>query len=1147
MAICVVLILAGLASLSLAYHDMDAGSTGASGVYGDPLDDGDDEDVHRYAHVPHSQQQQQQQQSYGHSPKAQKCENCIETVVDGGITGACCYGDHAFGTDYTESRCHYAWAGPNSSAEDCKSLVACCHATQCTNESHFSCFDNGGKVVTSCNDCVITETPTTAAPSADAYGSQSSEAATVAHYGADPADTGCCCKRVGMSETMAYADCHACGGHYMGDGTECGATSCVAHCCDAETRACGECENSLMAVTDAFVGFFDPADGCPAESCGVTCCVNAQAHDAASTEDCDQAEGTVVAESLEDAMCGGGCCAGGVFSVEADEATCLALTPLAGEYQGDGVGYVPGICGGGCCVEGAPCSIMNMTMCDAASGVFQGNDTTCDLTTINGPTGYEACENDGCCCVEGSDPKMTRDAASCHASANSVFIGEGTTCTDTSCKRGVCCFGGRAGRLVDNRQTCEHLPNGVYAGDGTRDWMENVCDTTSGACWCPSKNECVLSASADACRLFSNGRGTFQGVGTDCVHGVAVEESEPSGEDLGEGEDGACCYSDPGNGSWKTCDVMSSGTCAFKSGVWHGASTECSAELCSDLRGSCCVDSDDDAPVASGYGAQASTATSKDCYDHLTFADCTIEKEGRWNGPHSLCSDEHACDASQHGACCREGHACSRVSAHTCKLDHGFFQGSGTTCQDLGHGICKVCQPCIIDAPPCSESTPCENPALTCVREYGKCMAWATPIETEYDYWLTTASDATTTIEAAATTTAAAATTTTASTSETTTTTTTVADATTEADPSDQMRKRAYTPDEPEDDSVAINGLWAGPLTCGDKSTLGMPCMASPLLGKCRIGVCSPPPEDNTLYGQCESVCRHIKQFPCGCECGETGQNKCASVGGVIAGDASDNHADEASTGVGGAVVTLANAADGSVVATQHTSAGGHYVFAELNPGQYVIQVALYGCYAHAGDSNYRFVELQCLHNTANALRAMHQGGAVAVHHNHQSLALEENARSSVSRRLTHSVDFGTKQDCGLATKQTSNACKDASKDSCLVAGNWASDTTRRGRNRGGDDDDDDGKSLKDHLKAHGDKLKKHSHKLIFGLAFLCLLCSCCAGVFMFARATWHKSDSSRKERRSRRRSDDEKDHSQTYSNVNMSGTKYKSRGRSRK
>lgn len=918
-----------------------------------------------------------------------ECPGCIEWRPDvyqnGTVLGTCCLSDKSLGSDYTQARCPYVWIGPGTSASDCADHHPCCFEEQggyCSLERCFDCVTKGGKLVHDCKHCEDKSTTTTTVATTTTVETGPTLPPHPEATDPPPTGQGCCCVHGGNPMVMDPHACHECDGVYQGDGVPCDPDTCRQNCCEVATRECGECPHYANPEEFVFVGF---GPECEPEACGVTCCHNAHAIEASSSDHCEWAGGEAFPNvTLAQADCGGGCCVDLNFTVVANETEC------AGRWLGLNVGYSPGVCGGACCSDGE-CMIASAEECGLYDAVYQGDDVECTEDDDDDPWGV--CQNDGCCCLpDGGGSVLVASARKCYE-LRGIFQGEGSECLEDTCNCGVCCsqdeFGGRE---VQNEVECD-LFDGRYAGDGSKLDMPGVCDNSGGACVCG--DQCYDVPSAAACTLLHGE--SFRGVGTSCKdHYLAPVPEDPEDE-------GQCCVPRSFHSDHAQCVMLPNRKrCEFRGGVWGGAGTSCDDETCKEIRGACC------SPKEGETGVNGEPVYS--CQPDLTLGQCR-ECGGHWGGANSRCDDEYSCQPESRGACCRHGHACSMASVTACRRSGGNFQGFETTCEDLDGQICKHCAPAEVDAPECSDSLPCANSLATCIGQYGKCMVIATPIASEYNYtvdpWTTSAPAPPATTAPSPpvrkrllpTTTAS---TTGSTTPASTTTTTTAGPPTTTAKP------------KPTPPPSAVD--YAGPLSCGPgNSTLGLPCLGAPLFGKCRIGVCVAPPEGSGLTGDgCESVCRHIKEYPCGCAGDGDWLKKCASLAGRVIDDRNNNteYDEFVDAGVPLALVELFlfdGAGGYDFVAEQHSGVSGHYAFVDLAPGKYRVRVTLPNCFAHQGETNSRIVTLSCVESALAALRSntgFPSSGSFAVEHH------------KLGAHLATNIDFFAIEDCDEAAAQ---------------------------------------------------------------------------------------------------------------------------------
>jgi hypothetical protein len=608
----------------------------------------------------------------------------------------------------------------------------------------------------------------------------------------------------------------------------------------------------------------------------------------------------------------------------------------------------------------------------------------------------------------------------------------------------VCCYG-KAGKIKKNAQTCE-LDGGTWTREGTTLDMLGVCDRQGGACVCGTNAEqCLEVPNATVCFEFGCGIDAFQGVGTTC----SCSSCDPTQSLIKSA--GSCCVPHKYERDVYTCELVGTAAeCELMRGAFN-KDGRCDDDTCRDVKGACCTKGD---------------ANCVEC-DETTSYECA-ERKGKWGGMTSLCSDEYACDKNHVGACCRVGHACSVTSAKECHREGGKFQGFKVKCHD--DGCCKDCAPCLADAPACSETRACANPHATCVREYGKCMVLAKHLATKYtDTWVPKDDDDDDDdVQPLLITVAAGARKRQTEPAPAPATLAPAPDTTTPVTP-------APTSDDDDDDDVNV-----GPLSCGDESTVGMPCLASPILGKCRIGTCERPPFNGTLNADCRSVCRSIREYDCGCKCEGEWKKTCGVVMGRVLLDVDNKRLirDAGNKGVIGATVQISRRHDDGrykPVSRQTTASGGHYAFSSLEPGKYEVHIHLPGCLTTRNtDERRRFVEVECLENAERKM-------LVAT-----SAKLEKVGKAT---HLAENIDFLVFEDCkqAIVDNDSDGDDDDTAGKRGTSDGEQSDDRTsrpHRGANSDattGDDDGDDGGSR---------RLSRGGIVVLVVLGFI-LLCVC--------------------------------------------------------
>jgi len=680
-----------------------------------------------------------------------------------------------------------------------------------------------------------------------------------------------------------------------------------------------------------------------------------------------------------------------------------------------------GVCGGACCnpaTDEQDCipAFGGKDECDSAGGVYQGEDTSCATASSRkrqNPQAAEVCLNDGACCTvdKQGQPQCSpaADSKQCLA-MHGVWQGEGSDCTadEINCGAGACCDG--KGCFSANSERECHWKGGKFSGPGTNCDMPAVCDAEGGACCCDSG--CIDMADEKKCNAF--GGISWQGVGSKCSD---VDVCAPRDEGAG-----ACCIQKSYIADGSLCKVTDSASqCEFLGGTFQGVDTECGAIdgdphsfQCKEVRGACCVPGADkcydnllvsECRECGGHFAGEGVSCSDEyvCDPHHTGACCKagwpcketthvmcLREGGRFQGFETTCNDEGGkvcavclpCEVErpdgneqdcQHDADCPENTICLKqyglcaVPAHRIPTEFGKPKGwtpKGDWQPPQGDPWWQTSAAAVWSAvklggkKPMPEPTP--EPELVCplddqtvCQTNGQCSFSEDGICTRF----TAGGRETCSTSASACTTA------------------------TGGDECQCDKPYCFVPPTGAQDCVPSstpapappappmpwpdmpNNL--GPLSCGPESTIGYPCVAHPRKGKCGIGICMAPPEGNSLTENCVSVCRDLREYPCGCECGDAWLKSCASVAGHIYDDQNNNgQNDGAEGGVAGAEVQLFVRGDSGYefYAMTQTKAGGHYAFGGIPAGQYKVVVTLPGGLGFGGDGkSSRKVTVECL------------------------------------------------------------------------------------------------------------------------------------------------------------------------------------------
>jgi len=206
---------------------------------------------------------------------------------------------------------------------------------------------------------------------------------------------------------------------------------------------------------------------------------------------------------------------------------------------------------GACCFDDGSCTDgMREPDCIAASGEWQGKNTTCATADCPQPA--------GACCISTTNCVNT-DEDSCNGFGG-TFLGVGTVCGENTCATptGACCLSD--GSCIDGltQTQCENA-GATYQGDGS-DCAGTVCGgEPTGAC-CLEDGSCADDVTASDCATQG---GTYQGDASDCT-GVNCPQ-----------QTGACCMPD---GS--CVDDTLAMDCDLGGGVYQGDNIDCASISC---------------------------------------------------------------------------------------------------------------------------------------------------------------------------------------------------------------------------------------------------------------------------------------------------------------------------------------------------------------------------------------------------------------------------------------------------------------------------------------------------------------------------------------------------------------------------------------
>ncbi len=240
--------------------------------------------------------------------------------------------------------------------------------------------------------------------------------------------------------------------------------------------------------------------------------------------------------------CGPGACPGGWYRFRD-----LGAFRPTGDWN-IRVTYVPFDCDpmGACCDAAGQCTTRTEAECDAAGGLYKGDNVPCIPNPCDLPTG-------ACCRVDGI---CTNGVNQLQCNAPGEIFHEGLTCDQVTCPqpKGACCNG--IGGCMNNLSpsVCEDVIHGYYAGHGTT-CASGVCEL--GACCLPD-GSCLETVGVHCDQL----GGAFQGAGTQCA---STECPQPLG---------ACCWLDMCVPDQYEVDCLSFG------GDWAGPFSTCEPDPC---------------------------------------------------------------------------------------------------------------------------------------------------------------------------------------------------------------------------------------------------------------------------------------------------------------------------------------------------------------------------------------------------------------------------------------------------------------------------------------------------------------------------------------------------------------------------------------
>jgi hypothetical protein len=293
---------------------------------------------------------------------------------------------------------------------------------------------------------------------------------------------------------------------------------------------------------------------------------------------------------------------------------------------------------GACCIWGYCIEDVNPADCQAADGMYYGDDSTCSSII---------CPELGACCFEPFICLESWSDTECTA-AGGLFLGVSSECLTADCNvdpRGACCH-------ADGSCTEFTLP-GECTNDGDI-WLGVSYDCTSCQDLNPVGACCVASGSDVECIQVSLVNCALQGGDFYGIMPCDDMQCLPVG---------SCCV--PVGDTPSCMDSFLESWCIDGGGEWNeGESCEDIDWDCSWQFGACCLTDD------------------WSCTDDLSESEC-IALNGEWHGS-QFCTDSPCMGPS--GACCMPDGSCiAPVSQGQCSVDGGtFYEGVG--CEDTPCG-----------------------------------------------------------------------------------------------------------------------------------------------------------------------------------------------------------------------------------------------------------------------------------------------------------------------------------------------------------------------------------------------------------------------------------------------------------------------------
>lgn len=250
--------------------------------------------------------------------------------------------------------------------------------------------------------------------------------------------------------------------------------------------------------------------------------------------------------------------------------------------------------------------------------------------------------------------------------AQPAGVPQGACCIDTNAQGTIC--------VIRTEAACRS-ENGTWLGTDFVCTMGSCQPTTPppiGAC-CTNPNSPIgtpINCSVTTQAQCQSTGGTWKGANTACSATLCPQPS------------GACCLST--TTGTQTCVIRSQPACTADGGQWRGPNTACTNNICvpATPTGACCVTS----PNAGSQVCQIKTE-----------AQCA-QLQGQWHGQNTACTST---TCPPRGACCFEGFAgpvCQIMTAAQCaNTVGGQWRGANTTCSN---DTCSPRGACCLPATP---------------------------------------------------------------------------------------------------------------------------------------------------------------------------------------------------------------------------------------------------------------------------------------------------------------------------------------------------------------------------------------------------------------------------------------------------------------